>query len=99
MLQIVAVGMLDPENTGRDVFFVQQAEDEVMQYEVFKDGRIVPLWPSPEPMDMVASSIEKFNHGYRVDHPVPIQRVEDLPRFIARFQILDEVTCRYAPVG
>ncbi len=93
-MQIVAVGMLSPEVTGHDVFFVQTGEDEVMQYDVFKDGRITPVWPEPQSMDMVASSIEKFNHGYRVEQPVPIASIDQLPTFLARFTITDDTSCR-----
>lgn len=94
-MQIVAVGMLSPALTGRDVFFVQLGEDEVMQYEAFKDGTVRPIWPSPEPMAMVAASIEKFNHGYRVVQPVPISGPDVLPQYLAKFEIIDDTKCRY----
>lgn len=96
-MQIVAVGMLSPEVTGHDLFFVQLGEDSVMLYDVFQDGRISPLWPKPEPMIMVSSSIEKFNTGYRLERPLPISAPEELPKHLGKFEILDDTTCRHVP--
>jgi hypothetical protein len=79
MKQILAVGMLDVETFGRAAFFVQVSETEVMHYLVHRNGHIEANPPVPLPLTMVYSSVEKFNHGYLVDEPVPIKEVSELP--------------------
>lgn len=96
-LQILSVGMLDWQATGRDVFFVQINDQEVMFYEAFRDGRVAPVVEGPAPLRFVTASIEKFNNTYRCEKPVPLARVEDLPQFIGRFEVTSDTACRYVP--
>lgn len=94
-LQILAVGMLDVATFGMDAFFVQINEAEVMHYQVHRDGRLEAVPPEPQPLWSVAASIEKFNHGYLLDTPVPIAALTDLPRYLGKFEITSDTTCRY----
>jgi|CXWL01.1.fsa_nt_gi hypothetical protein len=95
MMQIVAVGMLDVETFGRDAFFVQVNPTEVMHYEVHRDGRIDPLDPEPHALDQVYSSVEKFNHGYLVEEPVPLRELTELPAYLGKFEITSPTRCRF----
>ncbi len=96
-LQILSVGMLDWEATGRDVFFVQINDQDVMFYEAFKDGRVNAVIQEPAPLRFVTASIEKFNNTYRCEQPVPIKRVEDLPKYLGKFEITSDTACRHVP--
>jgi len=93
-LQILAVGMLDVETFGTDTFFVQVDTDQVMLYEVHRDGTIKPQLPEPQPLRMVTASIEKFNNGYRCEQPVAIDDVRDLAGYLDRFEITSATSCR-----
>ena len=93
-LQILAVGMLDVETFGSDTFFVQQGPDQVMLYEVHRDGTIKPQLPEPQPLRMVTASIEKFNNGYRCEQPVVIADVNELVGYLDRFEITSDTSCR-----
>lgn len=92
-LQILAVAMLDPAS-GADQFFVQTGEDEVMLYEAQRSGAVTPVVDEPAPLRFVTASIEKFNHMYRCDTPVPLAQLADLPQFLGRFEIVTKTRCR-----
>jgi hypothetical protein len=92
-LRILAVGMLDPAS-GADQFFVQTGEDEVMLYEARQGGGVTAVVDEPAPLRFVAASIEKFNHMYRCEEPVPLAQLADLPQFLGRFEILTKTRCR-----
>lgn len=92
-LQILAVGMLDHEVFGRDTFWVQTGEDECMLYEAHKDGRVVPVVDEVAPLRYVTASIEKFNNTYRVEQPIPLDKLEDLPKYIGKFAPTSPTAC------
>ena len=98
-LQILAVGMLDVETFGMDAFFVQVSETEVMHYEVHRSGKIDAVPSEPQPLAQMYSSVEKFNHCYLVEDPVPINEVSDLPSYLGKFEITSETRCRYRSDG
>ena len=100
MIRILAVTMLDYKIGGRDQFYVQVSDDEekaVMIYHVFTDGRIVPLRKQPYPLVSVVSAVEKFNAGYYVEEPVDIEDINDLPKYLGKFEIIRPGYCRYNP--
>ena len=92
-LRILAVGMLDFKTTGVEHFFVQTGDDEVMLYEASTQGTVRPVVNEPAPLRFVTASIEKFNHMYRVTHPVEIDNLEALPSHMGRFRILSATSC------
>lgn len=93
-MKIVAVGMLDVAAMGRDTFFVELGPNQAMQYEVHRDGRVVPLFPQPVPVAYVTASIEKFNNGYRLDRPIEISNEGELPGYLGRFELVSPTGCR-----
>src|SRR5690348_10097843 len=93
MMQILAVGMLDHETFGEDAFFVQTGPNEVAHFMVHKDGHMRML-DRPGPIEMVYSSVEKFNHGYLVEEPVSIDALGELPGYIGKFEITSPTRCR-----
>jgi hypothetical protein len=93
-MKILAVTLLDPSVSTSDQFFVQTGEDEVMLYEAFADGRVIAVINEPAPLRYVTASIEKFNNGYRVETPVAIASIDELPKFLRRFEITSETSCR-----
>jgi hypothetical protein len=95
MQQILAVGMLDVETFGMDAFFVQVSATEVMHYQVHRNGHIEANPLVPLLLADVYASIEKFNHGFIVDEPVPIKEISKLPAYLGRFEIISETRCRY----
>ena len=95
MMQIVAVGMLHVEMFGWDAFFVQVNPTEVMHYKVYRDGRIEPFDPEPQPLEMVYASVEKFNHGYLVEEPVQLRELTELPAYLGKFEITSPTRCRF----
>lgn len=95
-LRIVSVGMLDPD-LGSDTFFVQVNDDEVMLYEARTDGAVEPVIDEPAPLRFVTASIEKFNNMYRVEQPVDLGALDELSRYIGRFEITSETACRLVP--
>ena len=92
-LAIVAVGLLDGR-AGRDTFFVQVDDAHVMLYEARTDGTVQALSAAPEPLAMVAASVEKFNSAYRLIEPVPIEAPSALPGYLDRFEPVDATRCR-----
>jgi len=99
MLRILAVTMLY-KFSGREQFYVQISEDEekaVMIYRVFNDGRVVPLRKQPYPLVSVVSAVEKFNAGYYVEEPVEVEDINDLPKYLGKFEIIRPGYCRYNP--
>ena len=99
MPRILAVTMLY-KFSGREQFYVQISEDEekaVMIYRVFNDGRVIPLREQPYPLVSVVSAVEKFNAGYYVQEPVDIEDINDLPKYLGKFEIIRPGYCRYNP--
>jgi len=92
--RILAVGMLDHQTFHRDTFFVQLNEAQVMLYEAHTNGHIKPLFPEPVPLCYVTAGIEKFGATYRVDEPVELDTVENLPAMIGKFELTARGTCR-----
>ena len=99
MLRILAVTMLY-KYSGREQFYVQINEDEdkaVMIYLVFDDGSVVPSRKQPYTLVSVTSAVEKFNAGYYVENPVDIDDINDLPKYLGKFEIIRHGYCRYNP--
>ncbi len=99
MFRILAVTMLY-KHSGREQFYVQISEEEekaVMIYRVFDDGSIIPLREQPYTLVSVASAVEKFNAGYYVENPVEIEDINDLPKYLGKFDIIRPGYCRYNP--
>ena len=97
--RILAVTMLY-KYSGREQFYVQISEDEekaVMIYRVFNDGRVVPLREQPYTLISVTSAVEKFNAGYYVTEPVELEDINDLPKYLGKFEIIRPGYCRYNP--
>ncbi len=94
--RILAVGMLDVAVFGSDTFFVEVGEEEVALYRAHRDGRVGLEVPGTAPLAYVTSSIEKFNSTYRLVPPLPIASVADLPRYLGRFEIASDTSCRLA---
>jgi len=100
MLRILAVTMLDYKIGGSYQFYVQISEDEreaIMIYRVFTDGRVIPLRKQPYPLVSLVSAVEKFNAGYYVQEPVDIDDMNDLPKYLGKFEIIRPGYCRYNP--
>lgn len=95
VLRILSVAFLDWQTTGADHFFVQTTEDEVMLYEAHKDGSVKAVIDEPAPLRFVTASIEKFNNMYRLENPVDLASVDDLPAYLGKFEITSETACRY----
>jgi len=99
MLRILAVTMLY-KFSGREQFYVQVSEDEqkaVMIYRVFADGRVIPLRKQLYTLVSVTSAVEKFNAGYYVQEPLEIEDINDLPKYLGKFEIIRPGYCRYNP--
>ena len=96
-LHIVSVAMLDVKVTGRDQFFVQINDSQVMLYEASTAGKVDAVVKEPAPLRYVTASIEKFNNHYRCEKPVPIRDVKDLPGYLGKFVITSDTACRYVP--
>jgi hypothetical protein len=99
MPRILAVTMLF-EYSGREQFYVQVSEDPdeaVMIYYVFPDGRVIPLRTQLYSLVSVISAVEKFNAGYYVKEPVEIEDINDLPKYLGKFEIIGPGYCRYNP--
>lgn len=97
MLRILSVAFLDWQATGADHFFVQTGDDEVMLYEAHKDGSVKAVVDEPAPLRFVTASIEKFNNMYRVESPVELSALEELPSYLGKFEITSDTGCRYSP--
>ncbi len=95
MLRIVAVGFLDWQTTGIDTFFVQINDDQVMLYSANRNGTVQAVVDKPAPLRFVTASIEKFNNMYRVDSPIDLPSLDQLPRFLGRFEIISDTACRF----
>ncbi len=94
MLKIVSVAFLDYETLGADQFFVQINDSEVMLYEANqKTGTVEPVIDEPTELRFVTASIEKFNNMYRVDQPVDLAKLEELPDWIGKFEITSDTSC------
>lgn len=89
---ILAVALLDP-SLGVDQFFVQTGDDEVVVYEATRSGAVHAI-TDPAPLVHVTASIEKFNHGYRCETPVPLASIGELPRYVGRFETVNDTRCR-----
>ena len=99
MFRILAVTMLY-KYSGREQFYVQISEEEekaVMIYRVFDDGSVIPLRERPYTLVSVTSAVEKFNAGYYVENPVEIEDINDLPKYLGKFEIIRPGYCRYNP--
>jgi hypothetical protein len=86
--------------SGREQFFVQVSEDPdkaVMIYRVFSDGRVIPMREQLYTLVSVTSAVEKFNAGYYVKEPVEINDVNELPKYLGKFEIIGPGYCRYNP--
>ena len=94
-LRIVSVAFLDWQSTGADQFFVQTSEDEVMLYEANRNGSVQAVVDEPAPLRFVTASIEKFNNMYRVENPVDLTALDELPSYLGKFEITSETSCRY----
>ena len=97
--RILAVTMLY-KYSGREQFYVQISEDEekaVMIYRVFSDGSVIPLRKQPYTLVSVTSAVEKFNAGYYVTEPVELEDINDLPKYLGKFEIIRPGYCRYNP--
>jgi hypothetical protein len=94
-LRIVSVAFLDWQATGADHFFVQTSEEEVMLYEANQNGSVQAVIDEPAPLRFVTASIEKFNNMYRVENPVDLATLDELPSYIGKFEITSETSCRY----
>jgi hypothetical protein len=93
--QIVAVGLRDVAVFGMDTFIVQLGPDEVMPYEVHKDGRVRAMAPEPQPLTHVASAVEKFSSAFFVDPPIAITEVAELVKYLGKFAPVSPTRCRY----
>jgi hypothetical protein len=93
--QIVAVGLRDVATFGVDTFIVQLGPDEVMPYEVHRDGRVTALSPEPQPLTHVASAVEKFNSAFFVDPPIEIGDVAELVKYLGKFAPVSSTRCRF----
>lgn len=85
---------------GREQFYVQVSEDEqkaVMIYLVFPDGSVIPQREQLYTLVSVISAVEKFNAGYYVEEPVEIEDINDLPKYLGKFEIIRPGYCRYNP--
>lgn len=97
-LKIVSVAFLDWKALGSDQFFVQVSDDEVMLYEANqRTGAVEKLVDEPAPLRFVTASIEKFNNMYRVENPVELDSLDDLPSYVGKFEITSDTACRYVP--
>jgi len=99
MFRILAVTMLY-KYSGREQFYVQISEEEekaVMIYRVFDDGSVIPLRERPYTLVSVTSAVEKFNAGYYVENPVEFEDLNDLPKYLGKFEIIRPGYCRYNP--
>ena len=86
--------------SGREQFYVQISEDEekaVMIYRVYSDGSVIPLRKWPYTLVSVTSAVEKYNSGYYVQEPLDIEDINDLPKYLGKFEILRPGYCRYNP--
>lgn len=93
-MKILAVTLLDPRVSGSDQFFVQTGDDEVMLYEVFADGRVQAVVNEPAPLGYVTASIEKFNNGYRLETPIEIASLDELPSYLGKFAATSDTGCQ-----
>ncbi len=83
---------------GREQFYVQVSEDEqkaVMIYLVFPDGNVIPLRKQNETLVSVTSAVEKFNAAYYVEEPVEIEDINDLPKYLGKYENIRPGYCRY----
>lgn len=94
-LRILSVAFLDWQSTGADHFFVQTSDDEVMLYEASRDGNVHAVVDEPAPLRFVTASIEKFNNMYRVENPVELGALDELPSYLGKFEITSDTSCRY----
>jgi hypothetical protein len=92
--RIVAVGMLDHKIFKRDTFFVQINDYEVMLYEACTDGSVKPIVDTPAPLRFVTASLQKFNNMVATEAPVEIDSASELPKFIGKFVLMSNGTCR-----
>lgn len=95
VLRILSVAFLDWRTTGVDHFFVQTSDDEVMLYEGNRDGSVRAVIDEPAPLRFVTASIEKFNNMYRVENPVDLTSLDELPAYLGRFEITSDTACRF----
>jgi len=100
MIRILAVTMLDYKIGGRDQFYVQVSEDKekaVMIYRVYTDGRVIASRKQLYSLASVTSAVEKFNAGYYVKEPLEVEDINDLPKYLGKFEITGPGYCRYNP--
>ncbi len=74
-------------------FFVEVRPGEVQQYEVSKQGALTELLPSPQPIALAVSSVEKFGAGYLVEPPVVLANLQELTTYVGRLKPLDDTHC------
>ena len=91
-MKIVGVAILDVAVVGRDVFFVQEGPDAVVQYEVDRAGKVTPISPTL-PMISVMASVEKFNHGYLIE-PIELGSLSQLVGYLGRFEPVSDTRAR-----
>jgi len=86
--------MLDYVTFGRDTFFVQINDQEVMLYEARTDGSVKPVVAEPAPLRFVTASIQKFNSMVPTETAVELESIDELPRFIGKFSLTERGTCK-----
>ena len=93
MMQILAVGMIDGDTFGRDLFYVQTGPAEIVPYMAYRDGRLEALG-EPGPLELVYAAVEKFNAAYILEEPIALRDLAELTAYLGRFEFTSDTRCR-----
>jgi hypothetical protein len=94
MVKIVAAGMLDTAALGHDVLWVEEEDGAIKGYEVNTDGKVAPLQLALARRAVLDSHMFRFQMAYPLATPVDVDGPEELSKFLGRFRLDADGTCR-----